>query len=148
MHGADLGEQLGLVGVVEIPSLPAVQPARGPVGQGDIDQRADENVELLPRILVSSAVNAVNAVSAVDELTAQAEYRAAEQLVLAGIVPIQRGRRDVDARRDGLHADTVIAQLAKRFRRRARDLRFPVLGPAADLRAGVARHGHHDIVKP
>ena len=56
MHGADLGEQLGLVGVVEIAPFPAVQPARGPVGQGDVDQRADEGVELLPGILVVNAV--------------------------------------------------------------------------------------------
>src|SRR4029079_1001695 len=81
---------------------------------------------------------------AADQLLTQREHRVPKQVVFARIMPVQRGRRDPDPRRDRLHAHRVIAEPAERLGRRPSDLRLAILGPSPDAGIGgrpAARHG-------
>jgi hypothetical protein len=126
VHHPQLVGQNGLVLGPQIPRLPPVQATGVAVVQGGVDQRGDQLLERL------------GAVGAVEELLTQAQHRAAKEVVLAGVVAVQRGRRDPDLGGDGLHADRVVALSAECLGRRPRDLRLAVFRSPPDTRCGFA----------
>ena len=137
VHGLDLLEQRGLVVAAQIPVLPPVQPA-GPRLASAVSVSADTSRRASPADRHRRCLR-----PPCHQLLAEVEHRVPEQFVLAGVVAVQGCRGDPHPGRDHLHAHAVIAQRAERLRRRTRDLRFPILGPASDSVAAGARHGRY-----
>ena len=77
--------QRDLVLGAQIAGLPAIQAAGIAVVQGDVDERDYQPVQRL------RGVNAlIIKIRRVDQLLAQGQYRAAEEFIFAGVMPIQR----------------------------------------------------------
>ena len=87
----------------------------------------------------------VGEVGAVDQLLAKRQDGVAEQFVLAGMVPVQRGRGDADLRRDRFHADGVVALRTERLGGCPGDLIFAILGPSAYYGGALLSRRRHRL---
>ena len=143
VNAAHLRYQCGLIVAAQVPAFPTVEPAGLAVGHRGVDERRDQPPQDELRIVGRGVIRERRAIH---QLLTEAEHRVAEEFVLARVMPVQRGRGDSHAGRDGFHAHTVEAQRTERLGGSPRDLRFAVLGAAPNCVAALwpgARHGKH-----